>query len=83
MVGSIAKDTILQFNFDRFFMGLASFNKEQGPTDIILEEVEVKRLMIQRSKRVIALAARCDLLSLRSFAGRFDDCWYDQGASLY
>ncbi|ULO09213.1 DeoR/GlpR transcriptional regulator [Paenibacillus sp. 19GGS1-52] len=56
MVGSIAKDTISQFNFDRFFMGLAGFNKEQGPTDFILEEVEIKRLMIEKSKRVIALA---------------------------
>lgn len=56
MVGSIAEETIRQFNFDRFYLGLAGFNKEQGPTDFILEEVEIKRLMIQRSKKVIALA---------------------------
>ncbi|MBD2844354.1 DeoR/GlpR transcriptional regulator [Paenibacillus sp. IB182496] len=56
MVGSIAKDTIRQFNFDRFFMGLAGFNKEQGVTDIILEEVEIKRWIIERSQKTYALA---------------------------
>ncbi|GBF74876.1 hypothetical protein PA598K_03245 [Paenibacillus sp. 598K] len=56
MVGTLAKETIRQFNFDRFFMGLAGFNAEQGPTDFNLEEVEIKRHMIERSKKVIALA---------------------------
>ncbi|MBW4081187.1 DeoR/GlpR family DNA-binding transcription regulator [Paenibacillus sp. S150] len=56
MVGNLAMDMIRQFNFDYFFMGLGGFNEENGPTDYILDEVEMKRLIIQRSKKVIALA---------------------------
>jgi DeoR/GlpR family transcriptional regulator of sugar metabolism len=55
MVGSIAINTIEQFNFDRFYMGLAGFCKIQGPTDFALEEVEIKRTLINRSKHVVAL----------------------------
>ncbi|WP_080840214.1 DeoR/GlpR family DNA-binding transcription regulator [Cohnella massiliensis] len=56
MVGSIALSTIKQFNFDRFYLGLAGLSKFQGPTDFSLEEVEIKRALIERSKQVIALA---------------------------
>nr|WP_276203358.1 DeoR/GlpR family DNA-binding transcription regulator [Cohnella thermotolerans] len=55
MVGSIAIQTIKQFNFDRFYLGLAGFCKDQGPTDFALEEVEIKRALIERSKKVVAL----------------------------
>jgi DeoR/GlpR family transcriptional regulator of sugar metabolism len=55
MVGSIALETIRKFNFDRFYMGLASVCDEGGPTDYCIEEAEVKRAFIERSKKVIAL----------------------------
>lgn len=55
MVGSIAIETIMKFNFDRFYLGLAGFSNEAGPTDYSLEETEIKRSFIARSKQVIAL----------------------------
>lgn len=58
MVGSIAIQTVRQFNFDRFYMGLAGICPGLGPTDLALEEVEIKREIIARSKQVIALVDR-------------------------
>ncbi|GIO13316.1 DeoR family transcriptional regulator [Cohnella xylanilytica] len=55
MVGSLAIETIKQFHFDRFYLGLGGFSKTEGPTDYALEEVEIKRALIERSKKVIAL----------------------------
>jgi DeoR/GlpR family transcriptional regulator of sugar metabolism len=55
MVGSIATETIMKFNFDRFYLGLAGISKEEGPTDFNLEDVDVKKAFIRRSKKVIAL----------------------------
>lgn len=55
MVGSIAKDTVLKFNYDRFYMGLAGISHSAGPTDYSLEDAEVKRCFISKSKEVIAL----------------------------
>jgi DeoR family transcriptional regulator, fructose operon transcriptional repressor len=56
MVGSITRDTIMKFHFDRFFMGVAGISKDNGPTDFNLEEAEIKRAFVERSKQVIALA---------------------------
>ena len=58
MVGSLALETIRKFNFDRFYMGLAGVCEEGGPTDYCLEETDVKKAFIERSKRVIGLADR-------------------------
>ncbi|KIL38846.1 hypothetical protein SD70_24020 [Gordoniibacillus kamchatkensis] len=55
MVGSIATEAIMKFNFDRFYLGLAGLSKEEGPTDFNLEDVDVKRAFIRRSKKVTAL----------------------------
>ena len=55
MVGSIARDTIMKFNFDRYFLALAGISKTEGPTDYNLEDAEIKRCFIERSKEVIAL----------------------------
>jgi DeoR/GlpR family transcriptional regulator of sugar metabolism len=55
MVGSIARETIMKFNFDRFYLGLAGISKEEGPTDYNLEDAEIKRCFIERSKEVVAL----------------------------
>jgi DeoR/GlpR family transcriptional regulator of sugar metabolism len=56
MVGSIAKETIGKFNFDRFYVGIAGIDEFSGPTDYSLDDVDVKRAFIGRSKEVIALA---------------------------
>lgn len=58
MVGSIAQETIMKFTFDRFYLGVAGINLETGLTDYSIEETEVKRAFIHRSKRVIALVDR-------------------------
>nr|WP_306220315.1 hypothetical protein [Cohnella sp. WQ 127256] len=55
LVGSITRDTIMKFHFDRFFMGVAGLSKDNGPTDFNLEESEIKRAFIERSKHVVAL----------------------------
>ncbi|KIL35784.1 hypothetical protein SD71_10230 [Cohnella kolymensis] len=56
LVGSITRDTISKFHFDRFFMGVAGISPDHGPTDFSLEEVEVKRAFVERSRHVTALA---------------------------
>ena len=55
MVGPIATETINKFNFDRFCLGLSGISKQEGPTDYNLEDVEVKKAFIRRSKKVVAL----------------------------
>lgn len=55
MVGSIAVDTVKQFNFNRYFMSLAGLCPTQGPSDDVLEEVEIKRALIQSSQHVVAM----------------------------
>ncbi|QMV40575.1 DeoR/GlpR transcriptional regulator [Cohnella cholangitidis] len=55
LVGSITRDTIMKFHFDRFFMGMAGLSKDNGPTDFNLEEAEIKRAFLERSKHVVAL----------------------------
>ncbi|XID90756.1 DeoR/GlpR family DNA-binding transcription regulator [Paenibacillaceae bacterium WGS1546] len=57
-VGSIAIDTILKFKYDRFYMNLAGINNADGPTDYNLEETEVKRAFISRSREVTAVLDR-------------------------
>jgi DeoR family fructose operon transcriptional repressor len=61
MVGSITRDTIMKFHFDRFYMGVAGISKDNGPTDFNLEEAEIKRAFISRSKQVCALADKTKL----------------------
>ncbi len=55
LVGAVARDTILRFNYDKFFMGAAGFNVENGPTDFNLDDVEVKQCFMKKSKRIITL----------------------------
>lgn len=56
MVGTITRDTIMKFNFDRFYMGVAGISKDNGPTDFNLEEAEIKRAFLARSKQAVILA---------------------------
>jgi len=54
-IGSIAVETIMKFKFDRFYLNLAGISNEDGPTDYNLEETEVKKAFISRSREVIAV----------------------------
>lgn len=55
MVGSIARETILRFHFDKFFMGASGFDTESGPTDFNLDDVEIKQCFIKKARQRIAL----------------------------
>lgn len=54
--GSVARDTISQFHFDKFFLGASGITEKNGITDFGIDEVEVKRTFIERSNEVITLA---------------------------
>lgn len=60
-VGSIAIETILKFKFDRFYLNLAGLNNEDGPTDYNLEETEVKRAFISRSRETTTVLDKTKL----------------------
>jgi DeoR/GlpR family transcriptional regulator of sugar metabolism len=54
--GFLAEQTIDQFNVDKLIMGVGGVNREGWITDYHTEEANARRKMIQRSRRVIALA---------------------------
>lgn len=53
--GSVTRETISQFHFDKFFLGASGITIENGITDFGIDEVEVKRTFIQHSTEVITL----------------------------
>jgi DeoR/GlpR family transcriptional regulator of sugar metabolism len=55
MVGAVARENILRFHYDKFFMGASGFDPETGPTDFNLDDVEVKQCFLKQSKQRIAL----------------------------
>ena len=54
--GSVARNTIRQFHFDKFFLGVAGIDENNGITDFGMDEVEIKRTFIKHSNQVITLA---------------------------
>ncbi len=56
LAGPIAVQSVSQFHFDKFFLGTAGVSVQDGFTDFGMEDVEVKKSFLQRSKQVIALA---------------------------
>lgn len=54
--GPLAMQTITQFHFDKFFMGAAGITAADGVTDFGMEDVELKKAFIARSKETIAMA---------------------------
>lgn len=56
MAGTIATQIISQFHFDKFFLGTAGVTASDGFTDFGLDDVDVKRVFIARSKQIIAVA---------------------------
>lgn len=55
LVGPIARETIRQFHFDKFFMGMSGFDVRHGPTDFNLDDVEIKQCFLEQSRQRIAL----------------------------
>lgn len=55
MAGPLALQAIGQFHFDKFFMGAAGITVADGVTDFGIEDVELKKALIARSKETIAL----------------------------
>lgn len=74
MVGNIARDTIMRFNFDKFFLAASGFDPETGPTDFNLDDVEVKQCYIERARQTIALVdhTKFDQVSLASICATED-----------
>lgn len=56
LAGTMAIQIISQFHFDRLFLGTAGITVKDGFTDFGMDDVEVKRAFLSRSKQVIALA---------------------------
>jgi DeoR family transcriptional regulator, fructose operon transcriptional repressor len=55
MVGNIARETILRFNYDKYFMGASGFDMENGPTDFNLDDVEIKQCFLKKARQRFAL----------------------------
>jgi len=55
LVGEITRKTFENLYFDKFFMSTAALSTEAGLTEYILEDAEIKKLIISHSKKTIAL----------------------------
>ena len=68
MAGLIAAQTISQFHFDKFFLGAGGISVAYGFTDFGIEDIEIKKLFLARSKQIFALAdhTKLDHLSVAS-----------------
>lgn len=67
MVGPLAEATLRNFYCDKLFLGIDSFNMEEGVSTPNIEEAHLNQNMIEKSKEVIAV---CDSskFNRRSFA---------------
>ena len=55
LYGSLAKENISHFNFDKVFVGVAGITKE-GLTDFIIDEANIRAEIIKNARQVIVLA---------------------------
>jgi len=55
VIGPTVTQVIAQYHFDLFFMGAAGVTPQAGFTDFSIDDVEVKKTLIQQSHQVIAL----------------------------
>lgn len=55
LVGALARDTILRYRFDVFFLGVAGFDVDAGFSDYSVEDVEIKRAFMASANRTVAL----------------------------
>jgi DeoR/GlpR family transcriptional regulator of sugar metabolism len=56
VAGPIAVQIVSQFHFDKFFLGTAGLEVNDGFTDFGMDDVEVKKAFLGCSKQIIALA---------------------------
>lgn len=56
VVGDIAESFVAQFHADTFFMSVSGISLTEGLTDYGIGEIQLKKKMLERSKRVIVLA---------------------------
>lgn len=70
MVGPIAIKTLSQFYADKVFIGIGGLSIEKGITDFGLAESEVRKLMIDSGKEIIAVtdSSKIDMISFVSTA---------------
>ncbi|WP_314904883.1 DeoR/GlpR family DNA-binding transcription regulator [Selenomonas artemidis] len=64
--GPIARSVIRQYHFDKFFLGAAGIDQNGSITDFDIDEVETKKVFIERSEKVI-LAADSGKMGKTSF----------------
>lgn len=71
MVGSVARETALQFHYDKYFMGASGFDLNHGPTDFNLDDVEIKQCFLKKARQRIALLdhTKFGRVSLASICG--------------
>jgi len=55
LAGTVAVQIVSQFHFDKFFLGTAGVTVNSGFTDFGIEDVEIKKAFLTRSKELIAL----------------------------
>lgn len=56
LVGGLTRDMLGSFNADKAFIGIGGLSLEKGLTDYNLDEVELKKVMINTAKEVVVLA---------------------------
>ena len=55
VVGALAEQSLKMFNCDKLFLGVDSFNMENGISTPSIEEANINQIMIQRSRKVITV----------------------------
>lgn len=55
LIGDITRRTFENLYFDKFFMSTAGLSVEAGFTEYILDDAEIKKIIISHSKKTIAL----------------------------
>jgi DeoR family fructose operon transcriptional repressor len=71
VVGDFAEAFIDQFHADTFFMSISGISLSEGLTDYGIGEIQLKKKMLERSKRVLVLAdsSKFDAVSLSPVCG--------------
>ncbi|WP_201008580.1 DeoR/GlpR family DNA-binding transcription regulator [Paenibacillus glycanilyticus] len=70
-VGDYAESFVSQFHADLFFMSMSGISLTEGLTDYGISEIQLKKRMLERTRRVIVLAdsSKFDVVSLTPVCG--------------
>ncbi|MCY0899327.1 MAG: DeoR/GlpR family DNA-binding transcription regulator [Firmicutes bacterium] len=55
LTGTIARQVVQQYHYDLFFLGASAWSLEQGVMDFSMDDVDIKRVFMEQSTRVIAV----------------------------